>query len=149
MSRAPGVRSLLSVFAFACGCLATPALAEVTVKDAWVRGTVPSQKSTGAFMTLTASEDAKIVGVSSPAARNTELHLSKMDGGIMVMEAIESVTLQAGKPFAFRPGGHHVMLMGLKAPLKAGQKVPIRFEVEEKGGRATLEVQAEVRALGR
>ncbi len=145
------LRLYLCSSVFICGslALALPAQAEVTVKDAWVRGTVPAQKSTGAFMTFTASEETRIVGVSSPAANNTELHISKMEGGVMAMEAVDSVTLPAGKPFAFKPGGHHVMLLGLKAPLKTGQKVPIRFEVEERGRRKSFEVQAEVRALAR
>ncbi len=48
----------------------------MTAKDAWVRGTVPAQKTTGAFATLTSSEDAKLVAVKSPAAKTVEVHES-------------------------------------------------------------------------
>ena len=65
------IRFCLRSSAFICGCLAfcLNASAAVTATDAWVRGTVPAQKITGAFLTLESSEDAKVVGVTSPAAK--------------------------------------------------------------------------------
>jgi periplasmic copper chaperone A len=123
--------------------------AEVTVKDAWVRGTVPAQKGTGAFMTLTSSVDARLVGVASPAAKVAEIHASEIRDGVMQMEAIDALALPAGKEVAFKPGGHHVMLLGLTRALAKGEKVPITLTVEEKGGkRHTVQVSADVRPLG-
>jgi copper(I)-binding protein len=123
--------------------------AEVTAKDAWVRGTVPAQTSTGAFVTLTSSVDAKVVGVASPVAKLVEIHESMTMGGVNHMHEVESVPLPAGRAVHLKPGGHHVMLMGLAQPLKAGDSVPLTFTIEEKGGRRTrLEVKAEVRPLG-
>ena len=124
-------------------------LAEVTVKDAWVRGTVPAQKGTGAFMTVTSSVDARLVGVASPAAKVAEIHASEVKDGVMQMEAIDALPLPAGKAVAFRPGGHHVMLLGLTRALAKGEKVPLTLTIEEKGGkRHTVQVDADVRALG-
>jgi copper(I)-binding protein len=121
----------------------------VTATDAWVRGTVPAQTSTGAFVTLTSTVDAKILGASSPAAKTVEIHESMTMGGVNHMHAVEAVELPAGKPVSLKPGGHHVMLMGLAAPLKVGDNVPITFTLEEKGGKRTrVEVRAEVRPLG-
>ena len=125
------------------------AQAEVTVKDAWVRGTVKGQTASGAFLTLTSSEDAKLVAVASPVARVAEIHATKNDRGMMVMEHVEALALPKGKAVEFKPGGHHVMLMGLAKPLAAGQAVPITFTFEDaRGKRTTLEVKAPVRPLG-
>lgn len=137
---------------FASMILAASALAhaEVTAKDAWVRGTVPAQTSTGAFVTLTSSVDAKVVGAASPIAKMAEIHESMTMGGVNHMHEVEAVALPAGKPVQLKPGGHHVMLMGLAKALKPGDVVPLTFTIEEKGGKRTrLEVKAEVRPLGR
>ena len=135
---------------FACIALAFNAAAQVTVKDAWVRGTVPAQTATGAFMTITSREDAKLVGANSTIAAMTEIHQSTMKDGVSHMHAVESVALPAGKAVKLETGGYHMMLMGLSKPVAAGQKVPITLEiVDAKGKRAKVEVQADVRPLGR
>ena len=124
--------------------------ADVVVKDAWVRGTVPAQTTTGAFMTLTSSEDAKLVGAKSSAAKTVEIHLSAMKGGVMHMDAADAVALPAGKAVELQPGGYHVMLMGLVKPIASGDKVPIVLTIEDKAGkRSTVEVKADVRPLGK
>jgi len=126
-----------------------PAFAQVTVKDAWVRGTVPAQNVTGAFMTVTSSVDAKLVGASTPIASMTEIHESKMKDGVNQMNAVESVALPAGKAVALKPGSYHMMMMGLTKPVVAGEKVPIELIVESGGKRSIVKVQAEVRPLGK
>ena len=124
--------------------------AEVTVTDAWVRGTVPAQRSTGAFATLTSTEDAKLVGAKSPAAKIVEVHEMAMHGGMAHMQAVDSVELPAGRAVRLQPGSYHVMLIGLVKPLLAGEKVPLSFEIEDaKGRRSTVEASAEVRPFGR
>ena len=126
-----------------------PAFAGTTVKDAWVRGTVPSQDTTGAFLTLTSTEDAKLVGVSTPIAKTAEVHQTMNHGGMMHMEGVKAVELPAGKPVALQPGGYHVMLIGLKGPVKADSKVPLTLVVEDRlGKRSTVQVEATVRPLG-
>jgi len=126
-----------------------PAQAAVTVKDAWVRGTVPAQKITGAFATLTSTEDAKLVAVKTPVAKSVEIHRSDMRGGVMRMEAVDAVALPAGKPVKLDEGGYHVMLMGLAKPIQAGTKVPLAFVIEDaKGRRSTVSTEAPVRPLG-
>jgi copper(I)-binding protein len=129
--------------------LSVAAQAAVTVKDAWVRGTVPAQKTTGAFATLTSTEDAKLVAVKSPAAKTVEVHRSEMHGGMMHMEAVDAVPLPAGKAVKLEPGGFHVMLIGLTRPIQAGTKVPLEFVFEDaKGRRSTVSAEAPVRPLG-
>jgi periplasmic copper chaperone A len=124
--------------------------AAVTATDAWVRGTVPAQRTTGAFVTLHSTEDAKLVGVASPNAKHAEIHESQMANGTMLMKAVDFVALPAGKRVELQPGGYHVMLFGLVRPLGAGDSVPLTLTLEDGSGkRSTLDVEAEVRPLGR
>jgi len=128
--------------------LALPALAQTTVSDAWVRASVAHQQSTGAFMTLTASSDSKLVGVASPIAKTVQVHEMTMNGDVMGMKEVKAVELPAGKPVSLDPNGYHVMLMGLTQQVKEGEKVPLTLTVEDvQGAKETLNVQAEVRAL--
>jgi len=138
----------LRLSAFICGCFALVAHAEVTVKDAWVRGTVPAQTTTGAFMTITSTADAKLLSASTPIAKSVEIHESMMHGNTAHMGEVEAVALPAGKAVELKPGGHHVMLMGIAKALKPGDIVPITLTIEEKGKRSKLEVKATVRPLG-
>lgn len=139
-------RSLLAVITAA----AIPAAAAVTATDAWVRGTVPAQKSTGAFVTLTSTEDARVVAVTTPAARSAQIHETRVQDGRASMGPVEALTLPAGRSVELRPGGYHVMLEGLARPLAEGDHVPLTFTIEGKGGkRSRLEVDAAVRPLGR
>jgi copper(I)-binding protein len=98
-------------------------------------------------MQLTAAKAGKVVAVSSPVADMVEIHEMKMDGGVMKMRAVEALPLPAGQPVVLKPGSYHVMLMGLKAPIKAGDSVPLTLTVEgEDKQRTTVEVKAEARA---
>jgi copper(I)-binding protein len=137
------------VAALCSAVLIAPAAAQLVVKDAWVRATVPQQKATGAFMQLTAAQDSKLVSVSSAAVPVVEVHEMKMQDGVMKMRPLPSLSLPAGKAVSLTPGGYHVMLMNLKQQLKPGDRVPLTLVIENQGGkRETVEVTAEVRALG-
>jgi copper(I)-binding protein len=140
-------RSALSVSAlFLALTVSLSAQAQVTVKDAWVRATVPQQKATGAFMQLQSVQDAKLLSAQSPVAGVVEVHEMSMDGGVMKMRAVPSLALPAGKSVELKPGGYHVMLMDLKAQVKDGDTVPVTLVVEGKDGkRQTIEVKASAR----
>ena len=126
-----------------------PLLAQTKVTDAWVRGTVPQQKATGAFMQIVSAQGGKLVQASSPIAGVVEIHEMVMDNNVMKMRAIPGLDLPAGRAVELKPGGYHVMLMDLKRELKAGEQVPITLVVEDKGGkRESIEVTAPVRPLG-
>lgn len=119
---------------------------EVSVRDAWVRGTVKGQSATGAFMELTGKTNARLVGASSPVAKVVEVHNMTMENGVMKMFAVDGIDLPAGKPVRLAPGGFHVMLMELHKPLSAGEKVPLRltFELANKQ-RENVDLQVDVR----
>lgn len=128
--------------------LALPALAQVTVSNAWVRGTVPQQQASGAFMTLQAAKATRLVGASSPVAAVVEIHEMKMDGDKMMMRAVPGLDLPAGKPVELKAGGYHVMLMGLKRQLKEGENVTLTLQLQGADGKKEqLNVTASVRPL--
>ena len=131
----------------AVALLATAAAqAQVTVDKPWVRTTVAQQTTTAAYLTITSARGGKLVSASSPVAASVDVHEMKMDGDMMKMRAVDAVPLPAGQPVEFKPNGLHVMLTGLKAPLKAGDVVPIRLVVEDaKGKRETVDVKATAR----
>jgi copper(I)-binding protein len=121
----------------------------VKVQDAWARATVGAQSATGAFMKLTAPQATRLVEVRSPAAGIVEVHEMKLDGDVMRMRAVTALPLAAGQTVELKPGGYHVMLMDLKAPVKAGDTVPLTLVFEGADGqRQTQDVKAAVRALG-
>ena len=137
-----------TLFLAAALAAAPAAHAQVAVSDPWVRGTVAGQKATGAFMQLKADADVSLVGASSPVAGIVEIHEMKMDAGVMKMSAISALPLPAGKAVELKPGGYHVMLMALKAPLKEGDSVPVTLTFKDKDGKAsTTLVNAPVKAL--
>ncbi len=137
-----------SAFATLALALATAASAQTTVKEAWVRGTVAQQKSTGLFAQITSVAGGKLVSVSSPVANIVEVHEMAMEGNVMKMRAMPGLDLPAGKAVELKPGGYHVMLIDLKQQLKPGEMVPVTFVVEGKDGkRESVEVKAPVKDL--
>jgi copper(I)-binding protein len=126
--------------------IALAAQAQVKVDDPWVRATVAPQQATGAFMQLTSTKPAKVVAASSPVAGMVEIHEMKMEDGVMKMRAVDALPLPAGQAVALKPGSYHVMLMGLKGPIKAGDTVPLTLTVE---GEDKLRTTVEVKAVAR
>ncbi len=137
------IASLLAVTASAW------AQTTVKVEDAWVRGTVATQKASGAFMRLTPSANARLVAAESPVAGVVEIHEMAMNNDVMTMRQIPGVDLAAGRTMELKPGGYHVMLMDLKQQLKGGESVPITLVFEDEAKkRFTQEIKAPVTALG-
>lgn len=128
--------------------LAGSAQAEVSVKDAWVRATVPQQKATGAFMQLQASSASSLVAASSPLTPDVEVHEMTMDGDVMRMRQIKELALPAGKAVELKPGGYHIMLLNLKKQVREGETVPLTLVIRNKDGKEeSLKVMAPVRSL--
>ncbi|CDG83641.1 copper chaperone PCu(A)C [Janthinobacterium agaricidamnosum] len=128
--------------------LSALAAPQVTVGEAWVRGTVAAQKATGAFMQLTSLRNARLVEARSPVAGVVEIHQMEMSGDTMVMRQVAGLDLPAGKMVELKPGGFHIMLLELKGQVKAGDKVPLTLVVEGSDKkRETIEVNAIARPL--
>jgi len=105
--------------------LSNIAHAEVTISEAWVRATAPGQKVGAAYMTLQSPQKTKLVYAETKSADEVEIHSMSMTNGIMKMRKLDVLDLQPNKPEKLAPGGFHLMLFGLKAPLKAGDKVTL------------------------
>lgn len=130
--------------------LAAPAVADsVKVENAWVRATAPGQQVAGGFMNLTADADMILLGGVSPVSNAFELHIMKMENGVMEMRQMKEIALPKGKTVSLEPGGLHVMFIGLKGQIKPGQKVPMTLLVKGADGKEQkLEVVAGAHKMG-
>lgn len=142
------ILSIAIAIAIAATLFAGAAHAQVTVKDAWVRATVPQQKATGAFMHLHAASPSRLVAVSSPLTPAVEVHEMSMDGDIMRMRPVKALDLPAGKAVELKPGGYHVMLLNLTEQVREGDTVPLTLVFERKDGKTeSVKLMAPVRGL--
>jgi copper(I)-binding protein len=122
-------------------------LKNLTIDHPSARATPPGSRTGGAYFTVENSgrDNDRLVGVSSPAAANAEMHTMTMDGNVMRMRATRALDVPAGGKLTLSPGGFHVMLLDLKQPLVAGDNVPLRLTFEKAG---TIDVSVEVEAVG-
>lgn len=125
--------------------LALPALAQhgpaaetragaLVIRQPWSRA-APAQGTGAGFMTLgnTGATADRLLSASSPAARRVELHTHIRDGEVMRMRAVPNIEIPAGQAVELRPGGFHVMLIGLTAALAQGTEVPLTLRFEQAG----------------
>jgi copper(I)-binding protein len=110
----------------------------LTVAEPFARAT--AGKVGGAFATLlNAGEADRLLSASSPAAGTVELHETVRSGDVMRMQPVGALDIPAGGVVRLAPGGYHLMLVGLKAPLRRGDQVPVTL-VFERGGSVTVPV---------
>lgn len=132
--------SLLLALAALAACTSAIAAGiadDVTAVGPFVRMAPPGAQATGAFMVLKnkGGKDARIVGASSPAAKIVELHEHIDDGGVMKMRPVPSIIVKANGETVLKPGGLHVMLIGLTAPMNEGEKVAITLHFDDGSSR--------------
>ena len=122
-------KTLISTAAIATVLMAGSALAEdITVTDVWARASAGMAKAGGVFMTLhnPTTHDDTLLSAASDVADIVQLHSHTMVDGVMQMrEVAGGIVVPAGETVMLQPGGYHVMLMGLKAPLKEGDTFPV------------------------
>jgi copper(I)-binding protein len=107
--------------------LTQTATADVKVHNVWARATPPGSTVAAVYGELISSEPDELVSISTPAAERGEVHMTTNDAGMTKMRPLTSVAMPADKPVSFRSGAMHVMLIGLREPLKAGTSVSITF----------------------
>jgi protein SCO1/2 len=107
--------------------IVTPAVTtQLAVSGAWSRATAPGASVGVAYFAVANSGAAdELVAIESPVCEHVEMHATSMANGMMQMRRTESVSIPAGGRVVFEPSGLHAMLLGLKAPLRAGQRVPL------------------------
>ncbi len=121
---------------------------DVKVDDAWARATAPGQDSASVQMVITSKKAAALVGGGSSVAQSVEVHSMVMEDGVMKMRALDELLLPANTAVALGADGNHLMLIGLKKPLKAGDKLPFSLVVKfADGSKKTIPALAKVKPL--
>jgi copper(I)-binding protein len=136
------------------GLLASAALAHdhqagtLSIQHPWARETAPGQAVGGGFLAIVnagASEDRLLSG-TSPVAAEVQLHTMMMDGGVMRMRQVTGgIAIPANGAVELKPGGFHIMFMGLKRPLRQGERFPVTLRFQRAGN---VTVQFAVQPVG-
>ena len=120
-------------------------LGKIGIGNPYARATATGQPTGGGFLQLKNQGGAdKLLSASAAVANSVELHMMKMEGDVMHMRQVDAIELPAGQTVDLKPGGFHLMLIGLKAPLKAGASFPLKLKFE-KAGEVTVDMK--VRAI--
>ena len=118
--------------------IASAALAQPTqleVNNAWAGATPGKSENGAAYVTIQSPTADRLVSASTPVAKKAELHTMSMQGMVMKMRPISGVDIPPGQPVSLKPGGEHIMLMGLNQPLREGQSFPLTLDFEKAGPR--------------
>jgi periplasmic copper chaperone A len=135
-------------------CAATPLLAAaaaplpatIAISQAWIRANAPGLDVAAAYFNVRNSGKQPVVlsGISTPVAASATMHMTVISKGISSMRELDGLTIAAGETVKFEPGGMHVMLMGLKAPLQPGRSAALQFRF---GNGAVLQIVARIKPL--
>lgn len=122
---------------------AAPRAGELVVEQAWARQ--PLGKTGAAYVTVRNEGAApdRLLGAATDVAERAELHASTMEDGVMRMRPLDAVEIHPGEPAVMRPGGTHIMLVGVTRPLEEGDRFPLTLRFERAGS-----VEVMVRVLG-
>ena len=146
----------LAFLALAAVCAGSASAQEIkagglVLGHAWARATPGGAEVGGGYLTIENKGTApdKLLGGSSPAAAEIEVHEMAMKNGVMTMRPVSGgLSIPPGQTITFTPGGYHIMMMGLKAPLKKGDKVPVTLAFEKAGEiKVTFDIQG-IGAMG-
>ena len=137
------MRALIAALAL----VASPALAQVSIDQPWMRATPPGAKVAGGFMTVTnkGSTPDRLVGAASPVAERVELHVHVHESGMMKMKQVAGFDVPANGKFVLKPGGGHLMFIDIKRPIKEGETIPVTLKFEKAG---EVKVEYPVAGLG-
>lgn len=120
----------------------------LTFTNPWARASAGGQTSGAAYVSIAnAGATDRIVSASAPVANVIELHTHTVEGGVMRMRQVDAIDVTGGTTTQLRPGGLHIMLIGLKAPLKDGDVFPLTLKFE-KAGEIKLDVQVRTAPAG-
>lgn len=148
------LRRIFIMFGAAAALLASPAieaheykLGDLVIEHPWARASIGQVPNGAAYMTITTGgqEIDHLVSVKSDVAQHVQLHTHMMEGDVAKMRPVEAIEIAPGTPTVLQPGGLHVMLMGLKAPLVEGQSFPLTLTFERAG---EIEVEVKVEGAG-
>lgn len=138
---------ILASFAL-CLLMGTAFAQTMTVTDIWARATPPGATTAAIYLTIKPADPAgdRLVGVMADVSEKGQIHTMYMEDGVMRMRWLkDGLVLPAGEETALSPSGAHIMLIGLKQQLVAGQKIPLTLTFEKAG---TVQTEAEVKPIG-
>lgn len=129
------MRLLLGSLALTLGMISSTAAATPTISEAYARATPPGAAVGAVYFQLSnpGAQTDRLLSAASPVAERTEVHTHTMTNGVARMHEVLAVELPPGKTVTFEPGGYHIMLMELKAPLVAGETLPLTLTFELAG----------------
>ena len=136
------------ILATVLGTLATSTLADVIVQDAWARTTVPGQSVGAIYMKISSPVQTTLARAETDAAKEVQVHNMHMHDGVMKMREQGQIDIPAGKLIELAPGGTHLMMLGLKRQLTAGEDVPVKLTfIDAKKVKSTTVIHVPVRPL--
>jgi copper(I)-binding protein len=123
------------------------ASAQLEIENAWSRATPPGAKVAAGYLTIRNQSAAadRLLGASSPVATRVETHVTQKQGEVLRMREVKSYDVPAKGSFELKPGGAHLMLVDLKRPFKAGDRIPLVLHFQNAG---EIKTDLEVKALG-
>jgi copper(I)-binding protein len=117
-----------------CTSAQTSKGAPPTVERAVARATAPGQPNGGGYLTLKGGGSGdRLIGAQADVSKSVELHTMTMEGDVMRMRQVDAIDVPAGKTVELKPGGQHIMFVGLKSPLKAGDSFPLTLRFQNAG----------------
>lgn len=129
------MRKLLLTAIVVLAATGAQAADDIMIEESWAPATIGRSTTGAAYMTIVnhGAANDRLVGASSPAANKVELHRSVVEGGVARMLPVPAMDLKPHQPVELKPGGLHLMLTGLKTPLKAGDKIALTLRFEKNG----------------
>lgn len=136
---------ILSILSLTLLSASSYAASSLSVMHPYVRAVAPGHPNSAAFMVLknSSEQDRALITAHSNVSKVVELHTHKKEGGMMRMRQVDKIIIKSGSKTILKPGGFHVMFIGLKQELKAGNKVDLELEFDN-GEKIKLSVPVKI-----
>ena len=120
---------------FLLALLASPALAQIEIENAWTRATPPGAETAAGYLTIRnkSSSPDHLIRAASPLAARVEMHVHLHDGDVMRMRQVQGYDIPARGSLELTPGVAHLMFVDIKRPFKQGEQIPVTLRFERAG----------------
>jgi copper(I)-binding protein len=120
------------------------------ISDAWARATVPGQAVGAAYLKINSPAAIALTAIESSISQSAQVHSMAHHDGVMQMRRLSKLDIPAGQTVELTPGGNHIMLIGLKKPLKAGESIQLKLTFDDTARRpVVVPVSVPIRPLGK
>jgi copper(I)-binding protein len=135
---------------FLLALLATPALAQIEIENAWARATPPGAETAAGYVTIRnkSSSPDRLIRVASPLATRVEMHVHLHDGDVMRMRQVKGYDIPANGSLELKSGGAHLMFVDIQRPFKEGEKIPVTLRFERAGEKRVVFIVGRIDATG-